>query len=118
MVFMVTSVDQSRVAGNSSNPYMQVTAQGQFLNVHLTVRNAGNKPLTFMAANQKLTLGGNTYEPNNSAALWTDSMNVSINPGNSIQAVVSFDVPTNTPLNGTVNLRESILSKGVDVAIQ
>lgn len=116
-VFTVTSIDQSKVAGDLSNPYMQVTAQGVFLNVHLTVSNGGNKPQTFFGSNQKLTLGDSTYEANGSAAMWTNAMNVTINPGNSIQAVVSFDIPANTVVSGTVRLRESILSPGVEVAL-
>ncbi|WP_244975387.1 DUF4352 domain-containing protein [Mycobacterium kubicae] len=116
-IFVVTSIDQSKVAGDLSNPYMQVTAQGQFLNVHLTVTNSGNKPQTFFATNQKLMLGQSTYEANSSAALWTSAMNVPINPGNTIQVVVSFDLPANTVVTGTVRLHESIISPGVEVAL-
>lgn len=115
--FTVNSISQSKVAGDLSNPYMQVTAQGVFLNVHLTVTNSGTKPQTFFASNQKLKIGDSTYEANGSAAMWTSAMNVTINPGNSIQVVLSFDVPAGTVINGTVQLHESIISKGVEVAL-
>jgi hypothetical protein len=116
-VFVVTSVDQSKIAGDPGNPYMQVTAQGQFLNVHLMVRNAGNKPQTFFAANQKLKLGDSVFEANGAAALWTQAMNVTINPGNSVQVVVSFDVPANTVIKGVVQLHESLISPGAEVSL-
>lgn len=116
-VFVVTSLDQSKIAGDPSNPYMQVTAQGTFLNVHLAVRNAGSQPQTFFATNQKLKLSSSVYEANGSAALWTGSMNVSINPGNAIQVVVSFDVPGSTVLSGTIELHQSLISPGVEVTL-
>jgi hypothetical protein len=41
-------------------------------------------------------IGDKQFSANDSAATWTQSMNVEINPGNSIQALVSFDVPPGT----------------------
>lgn len=116
-VFVVTSVDQSKIAGIPSNQFMQVTAQGVFLNVHMTVTNAGNKPQTFFATNQKLKIHDSVFEANSAAAMWTQAANVPVNPGNSIQVVVSFDVPVGTPPSGTLQLHESIFSAGVQVLL-
>jgi hypothetical protein len=116
--FIVTSVDSSDVAGDLSNEFERVQAQGRFVNVHLTVANTGDRSQTFSAADQKLTVGGKQFSPNNEAAVWTHSLNVDINPGNSIPAVVSFDVPTGSATEGgTLELHDSGLSGGVTVTL-
>ena len=114
--FTVSSVDRSKTAGDLSNQFEIVTAQGEFLNVHMTVANTGNHAQTFFATNQKLKISDRVYEANSSAALWTHALNVTINPGNSIQAVVSFDVPPGTN-GGTMQLHDSLFSGGVEVAL-
>jgi len=80
------------------------------------VANTGNQAQTFFATNQKLKISGRVYEANSSAALWTQALNVTINPGNSIQVVVSFDVPPGTN-GGTLQLHDSVFSGGVEVAL-
>jgi hypothetical protein len=117
--FVVTSVDRSKTAGDPSNQFETVTAQGEFLNVHLTVSNIGDQSQSFFASNQKLQIGGNQFSANDTAAaMWTQSADVSINPGNSIQAVVSFDVPPDTTDNGVITLHDSAFSGGVKVSLQ
>jgi hypothetical protein len=48
--------------------------------------------------------------------MWTKAANVTINPGNSIQVVVSFDVPPGAN-GGTLQLHDSVFSGGVDVVL-
>jgi hypothetical protein len=55
-----------------------VTAQGEFVNVRMTVTNIGNHAQTFYATNQHLKIGNNTYDANTMAALWTSSSNETI----------------------------------------
>lgn len=116
--FVVNSVDRSKTAGNPSNEFEIVTAQGEFINVHLTVSNVGDRTQSFSDSNQKLSIGGKEFSANDSAAMWTQSANVEINPGNSIQAVVSFDVPANNADSGTLTVHDSAFSGGVKVALQ
>lgn len=116
--FVVNSIDRSKTAGNPDNEFETVTAQGEFLNVHMTISNIGDRTQSFFASNQKLSIGGNEFSANDSAAMWTQSMNVDINPGNSIQAVVSFDVPANNTDSGVLALHDSALSGGVKVSLQ
>lgn len=116
--FVVNSVDRSKTAGNPSNEFEIVTAQGEFINVHLTVSNVGDRTQSFSDSNQKLSIGGKEFSANDSAAMWTQSANVDINPGNSIQAVVSFDVPANNADSGTLTVHDSAFSGGVKVALQ
>jgi hypothetical protein len=114
--FTVNSVDRSKQAGDLSNQFEIVTAQGEFLNVHMTVTNTGNHAQTFYATNQHLKIGNNTYDANTMAALWMKSSNETINPGNSIQAVVSFDVPPGAG-GGTLQLHDSAFSGGTQVTL-
>lgn len=116
--FLVTSVDRSKTAGDPGNQFEVVTAQGEFLNVHLAVSNVGDRPQTFMAANQKLQVGPDEFSANDMAAVWTASANVDINPGNSIQAVVSFDIPPTAPDDGVLILHDSVFSGGAKVSLQ
>jgi len=116
--FVATSVDQSKTVGDPSNQFETVTAQGEFLNVHLTVRNIGDQSQSFFAANQKLQIGEDEFSADDAAAMWTQSANVSINPGNSIQAVVSFDVPPNTPEGGLLTVHDSLFSGGAQISLE
>jgi hypothetical protein len=116
--FVVTSVDQSKTAGDPSNEFETVTAQGEFANVHLSVSNVGDQAQSFFASNQKLQIGGKQFSANDSAAMWSGSMNVEINPGNSIQAVASFDVPKGTSDGGVLTVHDSIFSGGAKISLQ
>ena len=60
--FTVTSVDRSAVAGDPTNEFLQTKAQDEFVNVHLTVKNTGDKAQDYFAANQKLVVGGKQYD--------------------------------------------------------
>jgi hypothetical protein len=114
--FTVTSIDRSKQAGDLSNQFEVVTAQGEFVNVRMTVTNIGNHAQTFYATNQHLKIGNNTYDANTMAALWTSSSNETINPGNSIQVVVSFDVPPGAG-GGALQLHDSVFSGGTQVTL-
>jgi Domain of unknown function (DUF4352)/Protein of unknown function (DUF2510) len=116
--FVATSVDQSKTAGDPSNEFETVTAQGEFVNVHLNVSNVGDQAQSFFASNQKLQIGDKQFSANDSAAMWTQSMNVEINPGNSIQAVVSFDVPPGTSNDGVLTVHDSVFSGGTKIGLQ
>jgi archaellum component FlaG (FlaF/FlaG flagellin family) len=113
--FVVTSVDPAKTAHDPSNPSIQQSAQGMYVNVHLTVKNVGNRPQTFFADNQRLWVGDRHFIPDGMAAVWAKASSVRIDPGSSITAVVSFDVPDGTTGADTVELHDSALSPGVQV---
>jgi hypothetical protein len=118
-VFVATSIDQSKTAGGDpSIPIETVTAQGEFVNVHLKVSNVGDKAQNFFASNQKLQIGDKQFSANDTAAMWIGSMTVKINPGNSIQAVVSFDVPPGTSNDGVLTVHDSTFSGGAKISLQ
>jgi hypothetical protein len=117
--FVVTSVDMSKSAGGDfSNQFEIVPAQGEFVNVHLTVSNVGDRPQSFLAYNQTLQIGANQFSSNNAATMWTQGMTVEINPGNSIQALVSFDVPPGPANDGVLTVHDSLFSGGASISLR
>jgi Domain of unknown function (DUF4352)/Protein of unknown function (DUF2510) len=117
LVFVVTSFDRSKTAGNPINPYVQVTATGIFVNAHVTITNTGTQPVVFFAADQKFTLNSVAFSVDAAAALWTLTAAVAVSPGANVPVTLSFDVPTDTPPGGRLELHESSMSRGVDVAL-
>ena len=116
--FVVTSVDVSKTASDPSIKFEIVPKQGEFVNVHLTVSNAGDRPQNFFAYNQTLQIGANQFSANNEATMWKQGMTVAINPGNSVHAVVSFDVPPGTPTDGVLTVHGSLSSGGAKIRLR
>lgn len=116
--FVVTSVDVSKTARDPSIQFEIVPKQGEFVNVHLTVRNVGDRPQRFFAYNQTLQIGANQFSSNNEATMWMQAMTVEINPGNSIQAVVSFDVPPGSSNDGVLTVRAAPSSGGARISLR
>ncbi|UQX12292.1 DUF4352 domain-containing protein [Candidatus Mycobacterium methanotrophicum] len=112
--FIVTSVDRSKTAGNPSNEYEQSTAQGEYINVHLSVKNTGNEAQSYFASNQKLIVGGKKFDAASILGLKGDGD--SINPGLGIDTVVSFDVPVGTNPD-SIELHDSAFSGGATVKL-
>jgi len=97
------------------------TAQGEFVVVHLHVTNIGNKGQHFFASNQKLIDANHKQYSDDSAA--EDALpgndqasDTTINPGNSIDAAVVFDVPVGT-VPATLEVHDSAHSGGVTVKL-
>ena len=102
---------------------LEQAAQGQFCLVSLKVTNIGDKPQTLDASSQygydargrKLNAdsgAGILANPAGGGAFLND-----INPGNSANAVVVFDLPRNGTLT-RLELHDSPFSGGVDVALR
>ena len=119
--FRVVSIERAKtVSDPTDNPYMTVTAQGEFILVTLSVQNIGDQPQNYFGDNQKLVdAAGREYGANSEAGLWMntdDSIMGDINPGNSIQVRVAFDVPVGTQA-GELELHDSMFSGGVSVRL-
>jgi hypothetical protein len=112
--FIVTSVDRSKTAGNPSNDFEQSTAQGEYINVHLSVKNIGNEAQSYFAQNQKLIVGGKKFDA--ASILGVNGDGGSINPGLGADTEVSFDVPQGTTPN-SIELHDSAFSGGVTVRL-
>jgi len=113
--FVVLSVDRSKTAGNPANELEQSTAQGEYINVHLSVKNIGNEAQSYFAQNQKLIAGGKKFDA--ASLLGINGDGDSLNPGLGIDnTVVSFDVPPGTTPD-SIELHDSAFSGGVKVKL-
>lgn len=118
--FTVASVE----CGKSSvgNQYLNKTAQGQFCLLNVTVKNVGDQSQLFDSSNVSLyDSEGAKFSADGVASSYanTDANTFlnQINPGNSVTAVVVFDVPKGkTPI--TAELHDSPFSSGVKVNLQ
>jgi hypothetical protein len=116
--FSVTSVEPGvKTVGDQ---YLNKTAQGQFVLVHINVKNIGDQPQTFFDSNQKLfNAAGQKFSADSSAAIYLDGSSnwiAQINPGNSVDAIVVFDVPVDM-VPTAIQLHDSAFSGGVKVAL-
>ncbi|MEV4218105.1 DUF4352 domain-containing protein [Nonomuraea sp. NPDC049725] len=115
--FTVTRLEKrDRVGGE----FLSKDAQGVFLLVHVKVTNIGDESESFMGAEQKLfDAKGREFEASSEAAFYLDdskSLYEKINPGNSVDGVVLFDIPKNVkPVS--IELHDSIFSDGVKVSL-
>jgi hypothetical protein len=95
--------------------------QGEFCAVNVSVTNHGTKAQIFDAAEVQGFIAGSKYEADSAASLManTDSNTFlnSINPGNSIKAIVLIDVPVGKHLE-TVELHDSLFSGGTSVSVK
>ncbi|WP_424535116.1 DUF4352 domain-containing protein [Sphaerisporangium viridialbum] len=96
-------------------------AQGQYVLIHLTVKNIGDEAQLFSDSSQKLIDSkGRQYDADSgAAALGLKDSNAflnNINPGNSVRGILLFDVPKGFTLKA-VELHDSMFSGGVTVAL-
>ncbi len=103
--------------------YLNKTAQGQFCLLNVTVKNIGNEPQSLFSDNQYLFNSQNQkYSADSTATLYAapdgnDSWYSEINPGNSVEGSIVFDVPKDvTPVSA--ELHDSAYSNGVKVSLQ
>ncbi len=105
-----------------TNEYLKKNAQGQFCLMTLSVKNIGNEAQSFFGSNQKLLNAQNQqYAADDAAGIYVDqnysTLFSNINPGNSVEGVVVFDIPKDqTPVSA--ELHDSSMSSGVKVNLQ
>ncbi len=97
-------------------------AQGTFVRVDLKVANTGDKPQTFIVNYVKLVdTAGKTYDADPTATLYaaTDATTwiAAINPGNSVQGPVLFDVPAGTE-PASVTVSDNAFSAGETIELR
>jgi hypothetical protein len=96
-------------------------AQGEFVLVRVTVTNVGTESTMFSGGNQKLRdAQGREFDADSGSAVMyvpdSESFLNKINPGNSVNATVVFDVPVD--LQPTeIELHDSIFSRGATVSL-
>ncbi len=113
--FQVLSVARAQQAGDPSNQFETVQAQGEFIIVTMSVTNVGDRAQSYFGTNQKLfDTAGRQYEANSAADMWANKGTGDINPGNSIRVKAAFDVPPGTQ-PAELELHDSMFSGGVKV---
>jgi hypothetical protein len=117
--FVVQGVDCSLT--EIGNQYLGKTAQGQFCIVSLTVTNIGDAAQGFFGDNASLfNAEGQEFSADSEAAIYLEessSLYEEINPGNTLNSKVVFDVPAGTT-PATIELHDSAFSGGVTVKLQ
>lgn len=120
--FNVQSVKCGVPSVSDSTGYISKSAQGQYCLMTVSVKNIGDKQQIFSESDQKLlNTGGQQYSPDTTATLYnsnnSDAFVNEINPGNTAQGVIVFDIPKDqAPV--TAELHDSSLSGGVKVSLQ
>ncbi len=117
--FTVTKVDTGlRALGQG---VLRSEAQGSYVLVHVTVRNVGTESQLFTDSNQTLLdAQGREFTADTSAAMMnvpdSESFLTDINPGNSVDGVLVFDVPEGVA-PASIELHDSMFSSGVLVSL-
>ncbi|MFD1531915.1 DUF4352 domain-containing protein [Pseudonocardia aurantiaca] len=101
--------------------FLRSEAQGSYVLVHVTVTNVGTESQMFTSANQTLLdAQGREFEADAGAALMnvpdSESFLTDINPGNSVDGVLVFDVPEGLS-PAAIELHESMFSGGALVSL-
>jgi hypothetical protein len=114
--FTVTSIEPG-VASVGSDAFGQ-KAQGQFVLMHLTIKNIGDKAQYFDGSSQKaFDAKGREFSADSGAAIYLSDSNSflnEINPGNTVTGTVVFDMPLDAAI-AKLELHDSPFSGGVDV---
>jgi hypothetical protein len=115
--FTVTKIDCGKTQVGSQ--YSLQKAQGQYCLVSITVKNIGDKAQMFDSSNQHAyNATGAKYDTDGLAAIYLDGDSRSfledINPGNTVNGVVVFDIPKGASIVA-LELHDSAFSGGVTV---
>jgi hypothetical protein len=117
--FVVSGVDCSRT--ELGDQYFGTKAQGQFCIVDVAVTNIGDKAQSFFGDNASLfNAQDQEFSADNEAAIYLEdssSLYEEVNPGNTLNSKVVFDVPVGTTPTA-IELHDSAFSGGVTVNLQ
>lgn len=115
--FTVTAVDPG-VPVIGTEP-VTTKAQGQFVLVHVTVKNNGSSQTYFDVSAQKMfDQQGRELSPNVGAAIYVDPSNVltQINPGNSVTGIMVYDIPVDA-VPTSLEVHDSAFSAGTTISL-
>jgi hypothetical protein len=116
--FTVTKIETG--VAEIGDEFFGKKAQGQFLLVHVKVENIGDEAQTFFGDNfTALDADDREFSADTEAAIYLEESNSfinEINPGNTAEGIVVFDVPKDTKI-ATLELHDSFFSGGVTVKV-
>ena len=101
--------------GNLAFVVTSVDSQATAVNVHLTVKNVGNRPTIFWTDNQRLWIGGQWFVPDKAAAAKAGTSSVKLEPGKSATVVVPFNVGSGSTAVDSIELHDAAVSAGISV---
>lgn len=106
---------------NVGSEYMTKAAQGQYCLLSVSVKNVGNEAQSLLSSNQYLfNASGQKYSADDTATMYAAPSGASwyseINPGNTVEGTIVFDLPKDqTPVKA--ELHDSAFSNGVGVSL-
>ncbi|GGQ00559.1 DUF4352 domain-containing protein [Streptosporangium pseudovulgare] len=118
--FKVTKVEKG--VERVGDQYIGSNAQGQYVLVHVTVKNIGDEAQMFLDSAQKLLdTADREYDADSGAAVLglknSNAFLNNINPGNSVSGILLFDVPDDFRIKA-IELHDSLFSDGTQVALR
>lgn len=96
VTFTTDGIDIGPTVVAADNDQLTKTATGEFVVVHLTLTNNGQTPAAFVADQQVLTAGGQTFTPDTEATFYLGGTSTVVYPGEPAKVSIAFDVPPGT----------------------
>ncbi|CAM3904689.1 DUF4352 domain-containing protein [Janibacter anophelis] len=117
--FTVTKVEEG--VEQVGSEFFSESADGQFVLVHITVKNIGDESQTLFDSEQKLKDGqGRSFSTDSGAAIAMEDNDVwlnEINPGNTASGTLVYDMPADAQ-PAEIELHDSMFSGGVTVSLK
>ncbi len=114
--FTVTGVERAALVADPEFPELQKTPQGEYILVKMTVTNVSTEPQTFFASFNTLSDGITEFQSDDEAWIYLGNTLADLNPGDSIDTAVIFDVPVGTDPE-SIELHDGPFSEGVVVGL-
>ncbi len=114
--FVIAGIERVDAVADPEFPEIQKTAEGEFVIVKMTVTNIGTEPQTFFASFNTLSDGSTVYQSDDEAWIYLGNTLADLNPGDSIDTAVVFDVPKGTDVE-SIELHDGPFSEGVTVGL-
>ncbi|MDT4950911.1 MAG: hypothetical protein QOJ37_3506 [Pseudonocardiales bacterium] len=114
--FVIAGVERVDAVTDAEFPEIHKAAQGEYVIVKMTVTNVDHEPQMFFASFNILSDGTKTYRPDDEAWVYLGNTLADVNPGDSIETAVVFDVPKGTDAE-SIELHGGPFSEGVTVGL-
>jgi Domain of unknown function (DUF4352)/Protein of unknown function (DUF2510) len=114
--FVVAGIERAPVVADAEFPDLQKAAAGEYVFVNMKVTNVGTEPQTFFASFNTLSDGSSEFTSDDEAWIYLGNTLADLNPGDSIDTAVVFDVPVGTDPE-SIELHGGPFSEGVTVGL-
>lgn len=114
--FVINGVERAAAVADPDLPELQKAAAGEYVIVKMTVTNVGSETQTFFSSFNTLSDGTSVYQSDDEAWVYLDNTLADLNPGDSVETAVAFDVPIGTDPE-SIELHDGPFSDGVTVGL-